>query len=940
MSTMTPAVQTPPEADHWIPRVGAAPEVLKAFVVKTIDDKANFRRWTMLRFARNGWMYRGRHWILEPRELRSTNSGQYVFEEVRRHNDNGDDISLPVSNMCGPAVDNEVARLGRREYEAQTDTGSGTPDEMNAARTAKGYLEWSHKVKKWPAKREAIGYDLSRLGTATLKTCWDESSDDLYRIGETTAVKCPMCPTVLSSPLVDANMAPSLKNTEYAGPQEGEPEPPQGQIKLNLCPTCDMPMEQPEGMLPDTGIPEGAAPPGSAWDRLSAANPPTPRPDLIALQPYNVGPEEAQDSQDVLGRPLGHDVPRGDTYYEVVSQFELFPQGGGMGVECDEVSIMGQRTVKSLDWIAARVPEWVGKLRPEPSVELMRAHPTFGERGFTGGASSESAYPNHAFYKEVHIDPMGLPGLELGLSIIQCGDNVTSRPLCVEVQRPNGETAKVKRVQYQSAVCKRIEGEFWGRTELDDLIPLNRRLNKLDFQVECLREGGIPTLYIQSDVEIYPRDDVDGAFKIFDFDGPQGWTPKDAQLNATPITGNGYMPERDSIMADMQKCGFPPDVSLGITSGLNDLNTSALMLVSEESAVKRGPRERGLIAMFESAWTHDLEMTWAFRKEEAKFEVLNEAGRAERKSFTGADILGQCQVTVSKTAGYDQSIYRKEAAKEAIEAGALVLDSPLKRMKYLELSNLPADMNEEEQIQVKQAESAISTFLSKGDKGIPALDPSIQDHFIRYQVFGKRWQGDEITEQRDACAFDETVLPAIYGWEQKLAQADAEEAASRPIYGLQPPEMWKQIQAQGQALLAAKVKANTPLPQPGMPPPLPMPAQTFPAPPAQGFLPEALDRRILALWLRLLGPVLTMPATPAEATLPSAQPKKQLMTLLRLRSVLEAHKSLSEAKKAAAMGGMPTVAAPGGAMSPHGGEPAPGGPVQPAGADGLGGKAA
>jgi hypothetical protein len=912
MSTMAPATPTL-TAEHWIPRQDSSDEDKKAFVRKIIDDKAQFRRWTMLRFARNGWFYRGRHWILEPRELRAGSTGQYYFAETRRRTENGDDVPMPVSNMIGPAVDNEVARLGRREYEAQTETGKGTPDEMNAARVAKDYLEWSHRVKKWPAIREAIGYDLSRLGTATLKTCWDESTDDLYRIGVTTAVKCASCPTVLSSPMVPNVDLAGLKNAEYSGTGEEEEPAPAGQAKLNVCPTCDMPHDPGEITEGPEGLVQGE---------------PQPRPDLIALQPYDVGEEEAENGIDALGRPLGEDVPRGDSYYEVVSQFDLFPEGGGMGVECDAVKIMGQRTVKGLDWIEARVPEWAGKLVKEQAVDLMRSHPTFGERGFSGGVSAESTYPNHAFFEEVHIEPMGLAGLEKGLSIIKCGDNIQSRPLCVEVQKPDGKTAMIRRVKYQTAVCKRIEGEFWGRTEVDDLIPLNRRLNRLDCQVEMLREGGIVTLWLPSDVELYPRDDVDGPFKMMEYDGPQGWTPKDAQVNADPLTGTAYMPEREAILADMQKAGFPPDISLGIGK-LNDLNTSALMLVSEESAVKRGPRERGLIAMFESAWTHDLELTWAFRKEDTELEVLNEAGRAERKSFVGADILGQCQVTVTKSAGYDQTIYKKEAVKEAIEAQALVLDTPLKRMKYFELANLPQDMNEDEEIQVKQAESAWSTFLGKG--AVPALDPSIQDHFIRFQVFGKRWQGDECTEMREGCNFDETVLPAIYGWEQKLAQVDRQEAVTRPIYGNQDPATWPAVEAQGKALLAAKAKFDTPPPQdPRMPPQPPPPAPTFPPAPTQPFLPEAQDRRIYAFWRRLLGQAVQDAPTPAEAGLPSQQPTNQLVTLLKMRAVIEAHRQLGEAKKSAAMGGAPVLAAPGGAQSPHGLEPAPGsGPAMP-----------
>jgi hypothetical protein len=332
------------------------------------------------------------------------------------------------------------------------------------------------------------------------------------------------------------------------------------------------------------------------------------------------------------------------------------------------------------------------------------------------------------------------------------------------------------------------------------------------------------------------------------------------------------------------------------------------MLTSEESAVKRGPRERALIAMFESGWTHDLEMTWAFRKEESEFEALNEAGEAARQSFTGTDIMGQCKVTIQKSAGYDQVIFRKESVKEAQAAGAFIPDTPMKRYRYLEDSGLSTDLIEGEAIQVKRAQAAWSNFIKKAV--VPPLDPSIQDHSVRFDVFGKGWEGDECVELRDGCGFDQKVLPGIYGWEAKLAAVDAQEAVTKPIYGNRPPEQWEQIYNEGSALLAKKSAFDTPPTQPGMAQAPPPPAPTFPRPPTEPFLPEALDQRILGLWMRLLGPAMGPQVDPR---LPSAEGQNKLLTLLRMRSVMEAHRMLDAQKRAQAGAQM--------AQAPGGGQP-------------------
>jgi len=44
----------------------------------------------------------------------------------------------------------------------------------------------------------------------------------------------------------------------------------------------------------------------------------------------------------------------------------------------------------------------------------------------------------------------------------------------------------------------------WGRTFVDDLLPIQRRLNELDAQVVDLRERGKPSLYLPADGQDRP----------------------------------------------------------------------------------------------------------------------------------------------------------------------------------------------------------------------------------------------------------------------------------------------------------------------------------------------------------------------------------------------------------------------------------------------------
>jgi hypothetical protein len=356
--------------------------------------------------------------------------------------------------------------------------------------------------------------------------------------------------------------------------------------------------------------------------------------------------------------------------------------------------------------------------------------------------------------------------------------------------------------------------------------------------------------------------------------------------------------------------------------------------------MKRGPRERGLISMYESAFEHILELNYAFRKEEQDYEIMNESGVYERKSYTGTDLLGTIKVKMSARPGYDETLYNKEATTEAIQMGLYQLDSPAAIDRALDNMKLPKDVNERQTLQIARAEMAWSDFMRI--RKIPVIDPTIHDPAAWYSILGKRWLSDEAFALQREGKWEE-FLPAIANWEIRKLEIEAQDAQQKQIYGNVPPEMWGEKYAEGQAIRQQAMKAMkamqdlqpppTPpgMPAPPPPPQLPPPPE-IPPPPLEGFLPEQLELRIYAIWRRMV-PELSaaflavQSAEGLKAPMDSKQKAvKTLDDLMKLRAVIEAYRLMLQGAGQPPPPGAPGMPPPG---APPGAPPAgppPGGP--------------
>jgi len=881
--------QGKPEWLH-LPTLNSTDEEIRGYFNEQISPNSDRRRFHTQRSALNLWFYLGRQWI-EPRSTLAPGNGSYHFREIYRNSQAA--FPRPVTNIIAPSVDNEIARLGRKELVPDTSPAKNKPEWQAAARLGKDLLIAEMAKQIWADKRDELYLNFTLESVACLRTAWDENDRDRTLVASPDTVYCPMCQRKYASKTVPRSfsslgipgemeeMGPvDMRHTETLSDFEEKGEAsamhPQGIPRVNMqdCPYCEK---------------------------------------ATKLEPYPVNEEEAGES-DTFGRPMGLMVPTGSGEIDPVSIHEYFPENGGIQIEPREQVVFHRMTVETLENIALRYSELGDEIRPEAPATLIRMNPLYAEPTLSGGAATGmECFRNHARLQECVVLPQPhIQGLERGAIFHRMaeGNRVLKKELMVEVEGDEGKYKYVPRIAYHFARFKRIPKNFWGRSFVDDLIPIQRRLNELDAQVVDLRERGKPSMYLPKGTTIATREDVQGSMVFIEYDSPDPtWQPGQALFPGVPITGNPYFQERNQIMQDAQAVGFPQDIEMGQSPG-SVKTTSGLMLISEEASQKRAPRERALALMYEGAFTHLLQMNWAFRKEDSAYEVQTEAGTFEQKSFTGTDLVGDLRVKVNARAGYDQTLYNKEAAAEAMDRGLYIVDSSDARDKLLDIMKLPKDINEGAGIQIRRAEMAWSDFMRLNK--IPEPDYSMWDFQTWHGIFTKRWMDDECYARQQEVIFAD-IWTELITWEDKLQQADDMEEQFA-LYKETPPEEWQAIFQQGtqkvdeakrafeQTMLRFNQVQSSAMQAQGAPPapPAPPPLEQFPPPPPEGFqfLPDALHERLYEVWKRMLPQMRTgleAAKTTQSMGVPQPQAKKMmdLDLLLRMRAIIEAFRLLA-----------------------------------------------
>jgi hypothetical protein len=791
--------------------------------------------------------------------------------------DPAEDIPKPIHNKILELVDNEVGKLSRRQSKPYVrPRASGSEGKKGGARKGNEVLNWHLEKIRWGRLRYEGIYKNVVYGVGLWKSYWELDYKKTVKVGVPDAVKCsePTCNFVLVEPKLPLGfeaMVPPEKRDRLAGsPLPSENGLPKTQYTAKACLQCD-----------------------------------EPKP----LELAKLLPDEAKGS-DTYGRPLGKDVPVGDAAIEVIDPDHFFPENEGIGVTPANLRSWVQSTPRTLDWVAdhfdvsvdqdGRVWKGTDEIKAEEAVAVAEYQLTTGDvnffsPGLKAAMNERNVYKRHVRVREAYQMPTRQ--YPLGRMAVVAGNVVlVDDDLMAPCSHRKGEY--YPKVKLCAGRFWTKDGEFFSQGLPVPLISPQNRLNMSFSQITDNRErNSTDSLLLPKGMRLLSPSwlkNFSGRAVVYDVDPELPNITQPGVLRGR-LMDQGVYQETDRVEQHMRDVAGQPDVDVG-NAPKNVDTATGIRLLQEKSSERRQQRELELKYAFQELFSHQLLLLSEKVREPREYEAEGQGKSWEVKEFEGLDLAGLTDVSVDEEAAYDMQAYERESVLSAINLGLFKPESPVAQRATLDAIGVPKTLMDESNVQIDDAERKWFNF--KNTQTIPPIDETLDSHFIHWQVYGKMLKGEDGQECIEKSKWNE-ILPLLFGWEDKLAMAEAADQMARQL-----PQLQQQAAQMG-----------APVPQ--------IPQEQL----DEMLLPPALPDRILLIWSRCLaagGKSLVEETDPITGK-PVPGSNYQL-TFMRFRAVAETHRILAQGRKAAAGAGAPIVAAPGGGMTASGTEPTPTGP--------------
>lgn len=888
---------------YRFPDLSAQESDIKSFRDRHFSRYATYRNRHMQRITTALYYILGRQWVQQDNKILPEGARGFAIRDME--DEENVELPRPVTNFVAPAVDTEFATLSKRQWVPKIPTFSRDPRMEAASKVADDVLNDRLKKLGWEDIRDRFILNLIHMGTATLHSFWEQSYYETSWVSVPEPHICMGCGAVLASRSLPKTMIVAIQNGSTASladvPDDDE------EVEMTNCPKCasGLPLQRTELNEPQSRL------------------------------------------LDAFGRPLGEDLPKGNTALELVTPFEYYPQNAGIGITPETARFHGIAKVRSLDWVEEHHPELIDEVTPESPTELMREHPLLGEWDLLGRydyALDAGIYDHHVLV----YDLFALPSYRFkdgrAIRLIGTTQQLIARneALIRRVTDESGAEAAVPTDCVCSAVWKPREGEFWGKTLADDLLSPQNRVNGIDAQVIEARERmGSPNLMIPEDANLDGPEYRSGygLGKLFKYQ-PSAINPAaKPEVFGAVLMPSGVAQERTAAIDAMTRIIGPADIETG-EAPRNITTTSGLQILGEQAERRRATRERGITSTFKKIWEHQLQLLWTLRVDDDTYEAKLPDGSWEVRQYNRQHIAGQTKVEIERQAYIDRSIIVRESTRQALVDQLYDASTPMARKKLLELMGLPTDVNEDTNLQIEHARRQWVDFVD--NQMIPVIDPTLDNALIRFHVLGTMMLQDEGKNLAHSALWPD-ILPLIAGWKDEFATLSQQDAATRAQYGGEPaPEAAAEAYAQmtikyqeAQAAYDQAMQAALDNPMAGQPPSTPPP--TKPLPPI--FLPMQPEQRVLAVWQsmfqRKLGPQGLATLILKKATESMADPielTQRVSTFLRFRAIVDAYGLMSgptPAPGSAPGGGQNPAPPPAPGTSPGGPPPTPETPPQP-----------
>jgi hypothetical protein len=822
-----------------------------------------FRNTILSNIARNILYKHGQQWIEREDAVMTDGARGFMWRAMQPNADV--ERPMPVDNRITSSIDVEFATLSKRQWQPKIPTFSRDPRREATAKVAGEILKDRLVKLNWDDIRDAFILNDITHGTAILKSFWNESFYETSWISETGCCRCTNCGQMLAKREVPSGVINTLQSGRTVSMGDYTDQPEDG--VLANCPMCTGP-----------------------------------------LQPMEMNQELAQ-GVDMFQRPMGKEVPKGNTDIELISAFEWYPQNSGIYVTPLSIKQHGICKVRSLDWVDEHFPWLEGKIDPEPPEELLRYHPTLGQWDYMGRFHpgwDSGMFDSHVRVYELYADPSYR--YPEGRSITVIGrrqDVIAENDVLVKKikDEKTGEEVSVPKVKILVSVWKPVEDVIWGRGLPDDIISPQNRLNGIDSQtIEARERMGSPNLIIPEDADLSgpEYDSSYGSGKLMKYQLSAISPTAKPEVFGSILMPSGVHEERATAEASITKIIGPADIEIG-EAPRNVTTTSGLQILGEQAERRRGTRERSLTTAFKKLWEHQLQMLWVLRVDEDSYEDITPDGSWEMKQYDREHIAGHTKVEIEKQAYIDRSIIMREASREAqtdMLYGPPDQLSPLARKKLLEMRGLPTDVNEESNLQIDHARRVWVDFVDDGK--VPVIDASVDDPVICFQVLGSMLKQDEGLQLSEESGWF-AIVGDLTGWEDELAQITQQDQLLRQTYPNEDTaaEDFARLtlayqDAMGAYTAAQQAQQQVPqIPGAPLPPPQGPPPQ---APPPPTFVPRQIEKRIMLVWGNMLKRTETLQKWVDEQSRKLVKPPeeclKKMEQYLKMRAYIEGYKVL------------------------------------------------
>lgn len=858
MGTLVPESSRTDPFRGFFPQKNAAPNDLVAFRDRQISPWNTYRVRQMQRISIAINYTLGNQDLELDRATMVANSRGYTFRS--RHP--GRALPGKDNNKISAPVEVEIASILKRQWIPKVPASSPDPRVAAAAQVAEGVLLFNLDAGGWPETRYENAYNFVVTGTSFLTSFYDELYTELHTISAPTAVYCQQCQSPYYSkqiPMSAAQMLP--QGSENLRPVAGQPD----LLEMGGCPQCG-------GQFHPAGLD---------------------------------GFEPTPDMQDILGRPIMLDAPKGRARFEADIAYEMYPENGGVRVTPSSMRRICRRKVRSLDWLEERVPNAIDEyeIYPETAQTLIHQNPQLGDWGalsaynynYDGGLLDHHVNVDEMIEQPTVRNPMGRYVLMVRNQVLKDDDLLMKATIA-------GEEVWCPKMQVSIGRYRLRPGEIWGAGLPDGVISKQNRYNTIMAQHALVRGSmGSPSILASNGMNMSGPEYLTGyAGRVLRFE-VDPTIPPDSKLAAPTIFPGVSFPsesykELEILDRDIKEEVGPQEIDYG-AAPKNITTTSGLQILGENSQTRRDPREVEYFNSLQRMWSHLLNIEWCKRTDEAMYEVAGPNNTWAVKKYSQLSLCGLTKVKAEKQAFAEKSIVARESIREAQVDGLIDISSPVIRKKVLESRGLPSDLNEDSSLQIDRAEQQWTDFIDEGV--VPVIDQTLDNSAVRWHVFGLHLQMDEGTDLQKACRWSE-FLRLIGGWEDDLASMLDAEAQQLAIYGQrftsqqetaepyaqqvlqyqQQKKQWDMDSKTGAALVAKG----------GQPPP---PAGDAPMPPPKPIiLPALIQDKISAIWQSKIQQNPDLAAF-MQQTVPFNEKEVLVSGFVEFRAMVEAHRQLA-----------------------------------------------